>query len=131
MKLAQVDDPICTTTIQTPVGPMLAGAVGEGLCVLEFAGGRRVQPELAELERLLGRELSGRVTDQAGERLERIAVELREYFDGERREFSVPLVMPGGEFERRVWERLLAIPLGKTKSYGEVAMELGQPGASR
>ncbi|HJE52257.1 MAG TPA: methylated-DNA--[protein]-cysteine S-methyltransferase, partial [Tessaracoccus flavescens] len=52
-------------------------------------------------------------------------------FDGERRQFSLPLAPRGTEFQRRVWAALAEIPYGETRSYGELATALGRPGASR
>ncbi len=57
--------------------------------------------------------------------------QLREYFAGERRTFDVPLSFAGTEFQKRVWAALLDIPFGETRSYGEIADQLGNPGASR
>ena len=57
--------------------------------------------------------------------------ELREYFAGERRTFTVPLAPAGTPFQLRVWRALLEIPYGETTSYGELAQRLGQPTASR
>ena len=57
--------------------------------------------------------------------------QLREYFAGERKSFSLPLDMRGTRFQRDVWEALLAIPFGETRSYGELAKKLGNPTASR
>ncbi len=57
--------------------------------------------------------------------------QLREYFDGARDGFDVPLNPGGTEFQRRVWQLLREIPYGGTRSYGELAALLGQPGASR
>ena len=57
--------------------------------------------------------------------------QLQEYFDGERRQFSLPLAPRGTEFQRRVWAALAEIPYGETRSYGELATALGRPGASR
>jgi O-6-methylguanine DNA methyltransferase len=54
-----------------------------------------------------------------------------EYFAGKRRDFRLPLVYPGTEFEQRVWTQLLAIPYSATRSYQDLARTLGQPGASR
>jgi len=63
--------------------------------------------------------------------LHRTASELREYFAGERRAFEVPYRLVGTEFQQRVWERLAAIPYGTTKSYRDIAYELGDPNATR
>ncbi|NYV77762.1 methylated-DNA--[protein]-cysteine S-methyltransferase [Streptomyces sp. UH6] len=57
--------------------------------------------------------------------------QLEAYFAGELREFDLPLRMNGTAFQRSVWERLRAIPYGETRSYGQLAAELGSPGASR
>jgi len=58
-------------------------------------------------------------------------LQLGEYFAGERRTFDVPLSFAGTDFQKRVWAALLAIPFGETRSYGEIADQLGNPGASR
>ena len=57
--------------------------------------------------------------------------QLEEYFRGERRTFELDLAPAGTAFQRRVWEALRRIPYGRTASYGEIARELGMPGASR
>lgn len=57
--------------------------------------------------------------------------QLSEYFDGERDEFDVPLVMTGTPFQRRVWQALQRIRYGETTTYGELARRLGRPSASR
>ena len=57
--------------------------------------------------------------------------ELREYFAGERQRFSVKLDFAGTPFQRRVWNALLAIPYGETRSYGRLAREIGYPSAAR
>jgi O-6-methylguanine DNA methyltransferase len=57
--------------------------------------------------------------------------QLAEYFAGERREFALRLAPEGTPFERSVWDELLAIPFGETRSYGEIARAIGRPEASR
>jgi methylated-DNA-[protein]-cysteine S-methyltransferase len=58
--------------------------------------------------------------------------ELLEYLAGERRTFEVPIVARrGGEFERAVWAAIAAIPYGETRSYGEIARAVGEPGAAQ
>ena len=57
--------------------------------------------------------------------------QLEEYFRGERRTFDLELAPAGTAFQMRVWEALRRIPYGRTASYGEIARELGLPGASR
>lgn len=57
--------------------------------------------------------------------------QLREYFAGKRKTFSVALDMRGTRFQKDVWEALLAIPFGETRSYGQLAKQLGNPRATR
>ncbi|MEU7292646.1 methylated-DNA--[protein]-cysteine S-methyltransferase [Streptomyces exfoliatus] len=57
--------------------------------------------------------------------------QLDAYFSGELTEFDLPLHLVGTPFQVRVWEQLLRIPYGETRTYGELAEELGNPAASR
>jgi methylated-DNA-[protein]-cysteine S-methyltransferase len=57
--------------------------------------------------------------------------QLREYFAGTRLCFSLPLDFAGTEFQRRVWRALLAIPFGETRTYAQIAKEIGSPSAVR
>jgi methylated-DNA-[protein]-cysteine S-methyltransferase len=57
--------------------------------------------------------------------------QLSEYLSGERTKFTIPLAPSGTPFQRKVWDALLEIPYGKTKSYGEIAMGISSPRASR
>jgi len=57
--------------------------------------------------------------------------QLREYFAGTRTSFELPLQMHGNAFEQRVWGALREIPYGETASYGEIAEQVGAPGAAR
>ncbi len=57
--------------------------------------------------------------------------ELREYFNGTRKEFKIPLDIKGTEFQKRVWKELLEVPYGTTATYGEIATRIGNPNASR
>lgn len=59
------------------------------------------------------------------------ARQLTEYFRGKRREFDFPLELRGTRFQERVWEALLAIPYGETRSYGQIARAVGVPGGAR
>lgn len=63
--------------------------------------------------------------------LDRAAAQLREYFAGTRQRFELPLARAGTPFQCDVWAKLDAIPYGARRSYGDLAKELGNPGASR
>lgn len=68
---------------------------------------------------------------QAEPLLERAALELMEWAQGDRTEFDVPLAPAGTPFQRKVWDALAAIPYGEVRSYAEIANTIGKPGASR
>jgi methylated-DNA-[protein]-cysteine S-methyltransferase len=63
--------------------------------------------------------------------LDRAVSQLREYFSGRRRQFDLPLDFQGTAFQKQVWQALLTIPFGETRSYGQVATQVGRPKASR
>ena len=63
--------------------------------------------------------------------LECAARQLEEYFSGERRAFSMPLLIRGTPFQRRVWQALMEIGYGETATYEEVAVRIGNPKACR
>jgi methylated-DNA-[protein]-cysteine S-methyltransferase len=57
--------------------------------------------------------------------------QLREYFEGKRRTFSLALHFRGTVFQKRVWQALLTIPYGETRSYGQIAAQIGRASAAR
>jgi len=113
--------------VQTPMGPMVAGAVDAGICLLEFTERRMLEAQFDTLRR---RFQAAMVPGETAH-LEQLRIELGEYFAGARRTFSVPLTYPGTPFERDVWDCLLKIPFGETRSYEDLARTVGRPGASR
>lgn len=61
----------------------------------------------------------------------RCAMQLREYFMGERKAFDLPLKLQGTDFQKKVWNALLQIPYGTTVTYGDLAVLAGHPKAAR
>jgi len=108
------------TMLGSPIGDLMLSSDGEtltGLYLEEHGGGSAAGPDPAWQE------------DAA---VFREAVDqLRAYFAGERRAFELPLAADGTAFQQRVWAALAEIPFGETRSYADVARQLGQPGASR
>jgi AraC family transcriptional regulator of adaptative response/methylated-DNA-[protein]-cysteine methyltransferase len=118
---------IVTTAVDTPLGPMIAGATDEGVCLLEFGDRRMLETQIKRLERLCHQPLV------PGEHphLAQLRDELARYFAGTLRAFTVPLVFRGTPFEERVWRELVRIPYGKTCSYAALADRVRAPGAQR
>ena len=118
---------IVITRILTPLGPMFAGAVAEGVCLLEFADRRMLETQLARLRRLFHAEF----VPGDNPHFQALSDQLEEYFAGKRRKFDVPLACEGTAFQKKVWAVLRAIPYGTTRSYQEQARILGDPRAVR
>ncbi|MFN0056410.1 MAG: bifunctional transcriptional activator/DNA repair enzyme AdaA [Planctomycetales bacterium] len=113
--------------VESPLGPLLAGAIDEGLCFLEFTDRRALDAQVAALRQQF------RLPIVPGDHrhLRSIRKELAEYFSGGRREFTVPLLFPGSPFQQEVWSCLKSIPYGQTRSYEEVAQLVGAPKGAR
>jgi methylated-DNA-[protein]-cysteine S-methyltransferase len=86
---------------------------------------------LSELSEQLGVEIvqGGTKTSAVNQDLAR--QEIEEYLDGDRKSFSSPLDLRGTPFQIEVWNELLKIPYGETRSYGEIAAAVGRPRAAR
>jgi methylated-DNA-[protein]-cysteine S-methyltransferase len=110
--------PLRFRTIESPLGPLTLSGVGSTLMHL------RMQDQTHEPDR------SGWQPADAGA-FGDVVEQLAAYFDGSLTEFDVELHLDGTDFQRRVWEALRTIPYGETRSYGEIAAQIGSPGASR
>ena len=106
------------TVVDSPYGPLTLVADNGVLCGLYMTAQRHRPPE----ENFGPREDS--LFAEAEEQLEA-------YFASELKEFTVPLRLHGTPFQRTVWAELRKIPYGETRSYGDLAEALGNPGASR
>jgi len=113
---------IYTILIETPLGEMVAGSTEEGICLLEFTDRKMLPTEYKDLIRLL------KTTMVEGDNvhLKTLKKQLKEYFCGERKEFTIPLVTPGSEFQQAVWKELQNIQFGSTRSYQEQAIALSR-----
>jgi O-6-methylguanine DNA methyltransferase len=117
---------ITTTTIDSPAGPLTAGATDHGICLLEFAGPRSKSQTDA-----LGRMLDSEVAIGEHPLLDQLRSELADYFAGRLQQFTVPLVILGTPFQKRVWGELRRIPFGTTRSYLDIARAVGAPKGPR
>ncbi len=112
---------VCTTKIETCLGEMIAGATDDGICLLEFIDGKHLSDHYA----VVGKNLNDSIKESDSPYFRQLNEELEEYFKGVRKEFSTPLVMSGTEFQKSVWNELLKIPYGTTRTYMEQAIALG------
>lgn len=99
------------TYLDTPIGELELVEEEEGLCSISFSHLEKYKDVPVWESALLS---------EAKE-------QLREYFAGKRKEFTLPLSLHGTEFQLRDWNALLKIPYGETRSYGEIARAIGCP----
>ncbi|MFD0311568.1 methylated-DNA--[protein]-cysteine S-methyltransferase [Streptomyces sp. NPDC127119] len=109
------------TVVDSPYGPLTLVATGGVLSGLYMTDQRHRPPE----------ESFGDPGDPDDTPFAEVAEELRAYFAGELKDFSVRLHLHGTPFQRSVWAELRRIPYGETRSYGQLADALGNPNASR
>ena len=104
--------------LNSPVGRILLAGSRKGLKLVSFQDGAHpVTPD------------PGWVNNE--QPFKAAISQLKSYFAGKRKEFSLPLDLEGTPFQRQVWKRLQSIPYGKTVSYGAIAKGIGKPTASR
>jgi AraC family transcriptional regulator of adaptative response/methylated-DNA-[protein]-cysteine methyltransferase len=113
--------------LETPLGTMLSCATSKGICLLEFSDRRMLETELV----YLSKRLNATIVLGPNPYFDLLEKELDEYFEGKRKQFTTPLDLIGSEFQLGVWNQLLTIPYGKTRSYKEQADALGKPLAIR
>lgn len=111
--------------VESPLGRVLLVAAGGRLRGLYFEG-QWDEPDPGHLPS--GAEC---VRGDDATVLARASEQLHEYFEGRRRLFDLPLDLVGTPFQREVWQALLEIPPGATRTYGEIAARIGRPSAVR
>jgi methylated-DNA-[protein]-cysteine S-methyltransferase len=107
------------SVVQSPVGPLLIAATETGLRCVHFHRGKLPQPA------------AGEVWVESSERLRVYEQQINSYFRGELREFTCKLDLAGTSFQKDCWQALLRIPYGETRTYADIAQEIGRPRAFR
>ena len=107
-------------TIQSPVGQLILVARETRLAAILWENERLNRVRLGPLEE-----------DTQHPVLKETERQLLEYFAGQRRRFELELDFAGTDFQIRVWHALLTIPFGETRSYRDIAVQIGQPTAVR
>ena len=118
---------LTAAALATPLGEMLAVFGGKGLCLLEFVDQKQLGQEITAVQKAL----HGQFIFQENEQTQLLRQELDLYFQGRLKVFATPLEMIGTAFQQQVWNALLTIPYGETRSYKEQAQQLGNPKAIR
>jgi AraC family transcriptional regulator of adaptative response/methylated-DNA-[protein]-cysteine methyltransferase len=123
----QADRLLRATWIPTPLGDMIAVSSRSHLHLLEFVDRKALPMELKRLQ--------GGARERIGIGLmppsEQAAVELADYFAARSDRFTTPLAVSGSAFTQLVWDALRTIPVGETRSYSDIARQIGHPTATR
>jgi methylated-DNA-[protein]-cysteine S-methyltransferase len=106
--------------IPSPVGNLKLIASDEGLVAILWTNDNAKRVKVGTL-----------VEHQDHPILRETGRQLQEYFEGRRKSFSLKLALQGTRFQNKVWQALLGIPFGETRSYGQLARQLGNPRATR
>lgn len=114
-------------SLDSPVGPLIVAATADAVCALEFSNADRLDARLHTLRE----RFAGSVVPGANPHIDELRRQLSEYFSGGRRDFTVPLAYAGTAFQEQVWSALRHIPYGQTWSYLDLALAVGDRGATR
>lgn len=106
--------------ITTPIGEMLAIRTEKGLCLLEFLDGKTTEKQLKELG-----DIDEIIEAEDDILLNNLEQELKLYFEGNLKEFKTPIDFIGTDFQKKVWEELVKIPFGETRSYKTQSIAVG------
>ncbi len=115
-------------SMDTPVGPLTLASYDRRLCHIDFGTLDETRTKLAEWAKSAGlpADLRENETDLAD-----AAAQIRSYFSGERKGFDLNLLMKGTAFQKKVWMALAHIPYGETRTYKDIAADIGNPQAVR
>lgn len=119
--------PLKASWLDTRLGPMIAIADEEALYLLEFVDRRGLEREIERLRQKRKSAIIPGTTDP----IRSIEHELAQYFDGKLAEFQTPLHVSGSPFQKCVWNQLIKIPPGETRSYSDIAAAIGNPNSFR
>jgi methylated-DNA-[protein]-cysteine S-methyltransferase len=116
--LSKAEGTIYFTSFESPVGSLRLAGDGKSLRQVSFASSKRSAPPRSDWK-------------QNRAAFTEVIRQLQAYFRGELKEFDVPLVMEGTDFQLRVWNTLRTIPYGETITYAQLAARIGNPKAVR
>jgi len=112
---------------QSPVGELILGSYDEKLCLADW----RYRKQRERIDRRLQKALKAEYVESTSRVIEETIVQLEEYFAKKRKDFDIPLLLAGTDFQKSVWEGLMQIPYGTVTSYLDLAKSIGNAKAVR
>ena len=112
---------------KTNYGEFILGSYDENLCMVDF----RYRKMRKTVDDRIKKGLNAEFIERDDEILQKTRVQLDEYFNLERKEFNVPILMVGTDFQKSVWKALLKVPYSTTSTYLQLAKDIGNEKAVR
>lgn len=111
----------------SPAGKLMVGSQEDRICLCDWVENKR----RGLIDRRICDSLSSVYEERGSEVIDEAIHQLDEFFAWKRKEFTIPILFTGTEFQSRVWSELMKIPYGETVSYGEIARRVQNPRAVR
>ena len=112
---------------KTPFGELLIGSFDDKLCLLDF----RYRNKRDAIDNRIQNNLKASYVEYEDDIIKKTKKQLSQYFNMQRKEFDIPLLLVGSDFQKSVWNALLEIPYGTTTSYLELSKSIGNEKAVR
>jgi methylated-DNA-[protein]-cysteine S-methyltransferase len=112
---------------KTKIGELILGSFEDNLCMLDF----RYRKMRSAVDKRIKERLNAGFIEKDDEVLLEIRKQIDEYLFGERREFEIPILMIGSDFQKQVWQELMNVKYGKTASYLDLAKKINNEKAVR
>ncbi len=120
-------EPIRIQYFQTQYGELILGAYKDQLCLCDW----RYRKMRTAIDNRLQKLLNTEYIEEETEVINLTITQLKEYFDGTRKEFTIPLLLAGTDFQKTVWNALLEIPYGSVETYAGLSKKINNIPAVR
>jgi len=122
-----MDNSIFIQYHKTPVGELIIGSYKNQLCICDW----RYRKMRASIDQRIQQKLNTTYIEQSSPIIEETIKQIDSYLNGDLKEFTVPLLLVGTDFQKSVWDALIKIPYGTTCTYLELSKKLGNEKAIR
>jgi len=118
---------IIVSTFKTPVGELILGSFEGKLCIADW----KYRKMRTAIDTRIQKGLQAQFIEGSSEIIDQTKLQLNQYFNQERENFTIPLLLVGTEFQKTVWKALQNIPFGETYSYLQLSKQMGKEKAIR
>jgi len=122
-----MSDKIKIEYFKTPYGELILGSFEDKLCLADW----RYRKMRTAIDKRIKNTLKAEYVEKGSPVIEETKTQLKQYFEGKRESFDIPLHLVGTDFQKSVWNALLQIPFGKTQSYLDLSKSLNNVKAVR